>query len=62
MKLPFTFLRAPLAEHNNEKLNPVTLHAITAAKQLGGEINCVVVGTKNCADIAKEVCFKENIL
>jgi len=44
-----------LAEHNNEKLNPVTLHAITAAKQLGGDINCVVVGTKNCTDIAKEL-------
>lgn len=46
-----------LAEHNNEKLNPVTLHAITAAKQLGGEINCVVVGTKNCATIAKELAL-----
>jgi electron transfer flavoprotein alpha subunit len=44
-----------LAEHNNEKLNPVTLHAITAAKQLGGDINCLVVGAKNCSDIAQEV-------
>ena len=46
-----------LAEHNNEKLNPVTLHAITAAKQLGGDINCLVVGAKNCSEIAQEVNF-----
>jgi len=44
-----------LAEHNNEKLNPVTLHAITAAKQLGGDINCIVVGSSNCANVAKEI-------
>jgi len=44
-----------LAEHNNEKLNPVTLHAITAAKQIGGEINCMVVGSKNCGNVAKEI-------
>jgi len=44
-----------LAEHNNEKLNPVTLHALTAAKQLGGDINCIVVGAKNCTNVAKEI-------
>merc|ERR1712180_469722 len=44
-----------LAEHNNDKLNPVTLHAITAAKQVGGEINCIVVGSKNCQNVAKEI-------
>eukprot|EP00088_Acartia_fossae_P012568 TRINITY_DN1647_c0_g1_i1.p1 TRINITY_DN1647_c0_g1~~TRINITY_DN1647_c0_g1_i1.p1 ORF type:complete len:336 (-),score=132.60 TRINITY_DN1647_c0_g1_i1:173-1180(-) len=44
-----------IAEHNNEKLNPVTLHAITAAKQLGGDINCLVVGTKNCGEVATQV-------
>ncbi|XP_023324682.1 electron transfer flavoprotein subunit alpha, mitochondrial [Eurytemora carolleeae] len=44
-----------LAEHNNDKLNPVTLHAITAAKQMGGEISCLVVGSKNCANVAKEI-------
>jgi len=44
-----------VAEHNNEKLNPVTLHAITAAKQIGGDINCMVVGAKNCANVAKEI-------
>merc|ERR1711973_320437 len=44
-----------VAEHNNEKLNPVTLHAIIAAKQLGGDINCMVVGSQNTANMAKEI-------
>jgi len=44
-----------IAEHNNEKLNPVTLHALTAAKQLGGDVNCLVVGAKNCGNVASEI-------
>ena len=51
-----------LAEHNNDKLNPVTLHAITAAKQMGGEISCLVVGSKNCANVAKEVNLTLDII
>ena len=43
-----------LAEHDNAKLSPVTLHAITAANSVGGDITCLVAGTK-CADVAKEV-------
>merc|ERR1712228_726979 len=43
-----------VAEHNNEKLNAATLHAVTAAGQLGGEVNCLVAGT-GCAAVAKEV-------
>jgi len=43
-----------IAEHNNEKLNAATLHAVTAAGQLGGEVNCLVAGT-GCAAVAKEV-------
>lgn len=43
-----------LVEHNNEKLNPVTLNAITAARALGGEVNCLVAGT-SCSSVAKEV-------
>jgi len=43
-----------LAEHNNVKLNPATLSAITAAKAVGGEVNCLVVGT-NCAGVAQEL-------
>jgi len=43
-----------VAEHNNAKLNPATLHAVTAAKALGGEISCLVVGS-SVGDVAKEV-------
>lgn len=43
-----------VAEHNNEKLNPATLHAVTAAKALGGDVSCLVVGT-SCGAVAKEV-------
>merc|ERR1719219_3336996 len=43
-----------VAEHNNAKLNPATLNAVTAAKALGGDISCLVVGSK-VGDVAKEV-------
>jgi len=43
-----------IAEHNNEKLNPATLNAITAAKAVGGEISCLVAGT-GCSSVAQEV-------
>merc|ERR1712123_225675 len=49
-----------LVEHNNEKVNPVTLNAITAARALGGEVNCLVAGT-SCGDVAKEVSGVEGI-
>jgi len=35
-----------IAEHNNEKLLPITQNAITAAKTLGGDISVLVFGTK----------------
>ena len=35
-----------IAEHNNEKLLPITQNAITAAKKLGGDISVLVFGTK----------------
>jgi len=43
-----------LAEHNNEKLNPATLNAITAAQAVGGEVSCLVAGT-SCGAVAQEV-------
>merc|ERR1712096_227629 len=49
-----------LVEHNNEKVNPVTLNAITAARALGGEVNCLVAGT-SCGGVAKEVSSVEGI-
>lgn len=41
-----------VVEHNNEKLTPITLNAITAASKLGGEVACLVAGT-NCAQVGK---------
>uniref|UniRef100_A0A8C4TE70 Electron transfer flavoprotein subunit alpha n=1 Tax=Erpetoichthys calabaricus TaxID=27687 RepID=A0A8C4TE70_ERPCA len=41
-----------VAEHNNEKLTPITLNAITAAKRLGGEVFCLVAGT-NCSKVSQ---------
>jgi len=35
-----------IAEHNNEKLTPITQNALTAAKKLGGDITVLVAGTK----------------
>ena len=43
-----------LAEHDNANLSPVTLHAITAANTIGGDITCLVAGSK-CGEVAKEV-------
>lgn len=39
-----------VAEHNNDKLTPITLSAITAASKLGGEVSCLVAGT-NCTKV-----------
>ena len=37
-----------VAEHNNEKLNAATLHAVTAASQLGGEVGqCELLCSRN---------------
>ena len=43
-----------VAEHNNEALLPSTLNAITAAKKLGGDIACLVAGSK-CGPAVEEL-------
>ncbi|XP_056137356.1 electron transfer flavoprotein subunit alpha, mitochondrial [Lampris incognitus] len=43
-----------VAEHNNEKLTPITLSAITAANKLGEEVSCLVAGT-DCSKIVEEI-------
>jgi len=42
-----------LAEHDNAKLNPLTLSAITAASKLGGDVTCLVAGS-GCGAVAAE--------
>lgn len=41
-----------IAEHNNETLLPITCNALTAAKQIGGDITVLVAGTK-CDTVAQ---------
>ncbi|KAK2161375.1 hypothetical protein NP493_1587g00046 [Ridgeia piscesae] len=43
-----------VAEHDNAKLQPSTLHTITAASKIGSDVTCLVVGTQ-CAKVAEEV-------
>lgn len=43
-----------IAEHDNNVLTPITLNAITAAKKLGGEVSCLVAGTK-CANVVGQL-------
>ncbi|KAG8331405.1 hypothetical protein J6590_042172 [Homalodisca vitripennis] len=43
-----------IAEHNNNKLAPITRHAVTAASKLGGELSVLVAGTK-CSQVAEEL-------
>ncbi|XP_075753477.1 electron transfer flavoprotein subunit alpha, mitochondrial isoform X4 [Pelodiscus sinensis] len=49
-----------IAEHTNESLTPITLNAITAAKQLGGEVSCLVAGT-SCDKVAEELSKVQGI-
>jgi electron transfer flavoprotein alpha subunit len=49
-----------VAEHADGKLNASTLHALTAAKQIGGELSCLVIGD-NCADVAKELAAVQGV-
>lgn len=41
------------AEHDNTKLNPITLNAIAAATQMGGNVTCLVAGS-SCSSVAAE--------
>merc|ERR1711992_276017 len=44
-----------LIEHDGQKVNPVSRHALTAAKKVGGEISCLVAGAGDVAGVASEV-------
>lgn len=46
-----------IAEHNNEKLTPITRHTLTAATKLGGEVSVLVAGTK-CGSVSYKGSFK----
>lgn len=50
-----------VAEHSNDKLTPITLSAITAARKLGGEVSCLVAGT-NCTKVGNTLDSRPSIL
>ncbi len=41
-----------IVEHDNNEIAAATLHAVTAAQQIGGDIDLLVAG-ENCADVAE---------
>jgi len=49
-----------LAEHDDTKLNPVTLNALTAAQKIGHEISVLIVGANSKA-VAAEVAKLPNV-
>jgi len=49
-----------IAEHDNNQLTPITLNAITAAKQMGGEIACLVAGSQ-CANVVAQLTQAEGV-
>lgn len=49
-----------IAEHDNNQITPITLNAITAAKQLGGEVSCLVAGSQ-CANVVSELSKAQGV-
>lgn len=49
-----------IAEHNNEKILPITCNTLTAAKKIGGNVTILVAGTK-CETVAKSACKAQGI-
>ncbi|XP_064618541.1 electron transfer flavoprotein subunit alpha, mitochondrial-like [Lineus longissimus] len=43
-----------IAEHNNESLTPITLNAVSAATELGGDVSCLVIGSQ-CSKVVEEI-------
>lgn len=49
-----------IAEHNNETLATITQNALTAAKQIGGDVTVLVAGTK-CGPVAEAVAKAKGV-
>lgn len=47
-------------EHDNQTVQKATLHAVSAAAQLGGDITAMVCGS-GCASVVEEVCKIEGV-
>ena len=49
-----------VVEHNGEAVNPITYNAISAAKQLGGDVTALVAGD-SCTKVAEEMAKAEGV-
>lgn len=49
-----------IAEHNNEVISPISQHALTAAKKIGGDITVLVAGTK-CGPVAEQISKAKDV-
>ncbi|XP_056428921.1 electron transfer flavoprotein subunit alpha, mitochondrial [Hyla sarda] len=49
-----------IAEHDSQQVTPITLSAISAAKKLGGDVSCLVVGT-DCSKVAEQLAKVQGI-
>lgn len=49
-----------VVEHNDNELTPATLHSVTAAKKLGGDVTCLVAGT-NCGPAVEAISKIEGV-
>ena len=49
-----------VAEHDNSKLNQVTLHVIAAAKAIGGDVDVLVAG-KDCGAVAEAAAAADGV-
>ena len=49
-----------IAEHDNNELRAATLNTVTAARQLGDEVNLLVAG-KTCQGVAEAACKLEGV-
>lgn len=46
-----------IVDHNNEIVTPITLNTIAAAKQIGGDVCCLVAGEKVSSVVAQLAQF-----
>jgi electron transfer flavoprotein alpha subunit len=49
-----------IAEHDNSTIHAVTAHVVAAAKQIGGEMHLLVVGSE-CASVAEQAARLEGV-
>lgn len=66
-KCPFSLIQLSrnasslvVVEHNGEAVSPITYNAISAAKQVGGDITALIAG-EDCTKVAEEMAKAEGV-